>query len=317
MVPTPAASGLLASASGPGTPAGSPLGPQVEAARARWVASGDFSGQTLARACEIADRFAHRLAAQGVSTFADVDAAHCQGFVDAPTTSGAPPELTTRHARRTALRMLFRSLREAGICAVDPTVDLRLPARSVTAARPLSDVEVTLCRASARLGEAGAVSLQRATAWALAETTAMTSEISRIRLSDVDDPHAPRWVQLPGTRRLDPRLGQLTDWGAAIVARQLRVLAGNQAGPHTLLTYRGRGVPGQDKAQSATCNAIGAILDLAGLSSEPDIRPASVRNWAGRRLYDGGMPIEQVARRMGCWSLDTAATAIALTWRPS
>jgi integrase/recombinase XerC len=316
MASNSSASGMLASTSGRGTLAALPLAGQVEAVRARWVASGDFSAQTLARACEIADRFAHRVTAQGLTTFADVGAAHCQGFIDAPTTAGASPELTTRHARRTALRMLFRTLRQVGLCAADPTLDQRLPARSVTAARPLSDVEVTLCRASARLGEAGAVSLQRATAWALAETTAMTSEISRIRLSDVDDPHAPRWVQLPGTRRLDPRLGQLTDWGAAIVARQLRVLAGNQAGPHTLLTYRGRGVPGQDKAQSATCNAIGAILDLAGLSSEPDIRPASVRNWAGRRLYDGGMPIEQVARRMGCWSLDTAATAIALTWRP-
>jgi len=317
MAPNPSASGMLASTSIAGTLAALPLAGQVEAVRARWVASGDFSTQTLARACEIADRFAHRVTAQGLTTFAQVDAAHCQGFIDAPTTAGAPPELTTRHSRRTALRMLFRTLRQVGLCDADPTLDLRLPARSVTAARPLSDVEVTLCRASARLGEAGAVSLQRATAWALAETTAMTSEISRIRLSDVDDPHAPRWVQLPGTRRLDSRLGQLTDWGAVIVARQLRVLAGQRAGAHTLLTYRGRGVPGQDKAQSATCNAIGAILDLAGLSTEPDIRPASVRNWAGRRLYDGGMPIEQVARRMGCWSLDTAATAIALTWRAS
>jgi integrase/recombinase XerC len=316
MVPNPSASSVLASTPGPGPLPELPLAGQVEAVRARWVASGEFSAQTLARACEIADRFARRVSAQGLSTFTQVDAAHCRGFVDAPTTTGAPPELTTRHARRTALRMLFRTLREAGFCAADPTLDLRLPARSVTAARPLTDVEVTLCRASARLGEAGAVSLQRATAWALAETTAITSEISRIRISDVDDPHAPRWVQLPGTRRLDPRLGQLTDWGSQIVARQLRVLAGSRAGSHTLLTYRGQGVPGQDKAQSATCNAIGAILDLAGLSIEPDIRPASVRNWAGRRLYDGGMPIEQVARRMGCWSLDTAATAIALTWRP-
>ena len=35
------------------------------------------------------------------------------------------------------------------------------------------------------------------------------------------------------------------------------------------------------------------------------MRPASLRNWAGRRLYDAGMPIEQVARRMGSRSLDS------------
>ncbi|HEX5532207.1 MAG TPA: hypothetical protein VFX33_00535 [Actinomycetales bacterium] len=290
---------------------------QVDAVRVAWEKGGEFSAQTLARAGEIADRFGRRIHRQGVTEFTQVTAAHCAGFIDAPTAAGPPPELTTRHARRTALRMLFRTLREQGLDVGDPTVDLRLPARSATAARPLTDAEVTLCRASARLGEAGGVSLQRATVWALAETTAMTSEISRIRIRDVDHDDSPHWVQLPGTRRLDPRLGELTDWGSAILTRQLRVLAAAGASPDTLVTYRGRGTPGQDKAQSATCNAIGAILDLADLSDQPDVRPASVRNWAGRQLYEAGMPIEQVARRLGAWSLDAAATAIDLVWRPS
>jgi integrase/recombinase XerC len=290
---------------------------QVDGVRAAWENGGAFSAQTLARAGEIADRFARRIHRQGVAEFPQVTAAHCRGFIDAPTAAGSLPELTTRHARRTALRMLFRTLREQGLDVGDPTVDIRLPARSSTSARPLTDAEITLCRASARLGEAGGVSLQRATVWALAETTAMTSEISRVRIRDVDHDHSPHWVQLPGTRRLDPRLGALTDWGSALLTRQLRVLAGAGATPDTLVTYRGRGAPGQDKAQSATCNAIGAILDLAGLSDQPDVRPASVRNWVGRQLYEAGMPIEQVARRLGAWSLDAAATAIGLTWRPS
>jgi hypothetical protein len=290
---------------------------QVDRVRTDWAAGGEFSPQTLARAGELADRFARRIHQQGLAGFTEVTTVHCRGFVDAPTAAGPPPELTTRHARRTALRMLFRTLREHGLDVGDPTVDLQLPARTATVARPLTDPEITLCRASARLGEAGATSLQRATVWALAETTAVTSEISAVRVGDVDHPRQPRWVRLPGTRRLDPRLGELTDWGAAIVARQLAVLAAANATPATLLTYRGRGVPGQEKAQSATCNAVGAVLDLAGIASEPDVRPASVRNWAGRRLYADGLPIEQVARRMGCWSLDTAAAAIGLTWRPT
>jgi integrase/recombinase XerC len=82
-----------------------------------------------------------------------------------------------------------------------------------------------------------------------------------------------------------------------------------------LLTYRGQGVPGQAPAQSAVCNAIGGVLGLAGLNEEPDVRPASLRNWAGRRLYDAGMPIERVAGRMGARTLDSAATDIALDWR--
>jgi len=292
-----------------------PLADVMASVEARWSASGDFTEQTLTRCGETISRFARRLAAQGVTEVANVTAEHCRGFVIAPTLDGRPPELTTQHARRTALRMMFRTLREMGVDVGDPTLDLQLPARTATAARPLTDAEVTLCRASTRLGEAGAASLQRAVAWALGEATAVTSEISAVRVGDVDDPDAPRWVRLPGTRRHDPRLGELTGWGAAILSRQLRVLHDRRGTPATLLTYRGAGTPGQATAQAAACNAVGAVLALAGLAQEADVRPASLRNWAGRRLYDAGMPIEQVARRMGARSLDTVATDLALDWR--
>jgi site-specific recombinase XerD len=266
------------------------------------------SVQTLAR-------FARRLRQQGVTDPAQITAAHCQGFIDAPTASGPPPELTTRHSRRSALRMMFRTLRDLGHDVGDPTLDLRLPSRSVQAARPLTEVEVTLCRASSRMGEAGGKTLHRAVCWALGETTAVTSEISAVRVGDVDDPAAPRWVRLPGTRRHDPRRGELSTWGSTIVRRQLELLAQRHATPATPLTYRGQGVPGEHGAQSSVCNALGAVLDLSGLAEEPDVRPASLRNWAGRNLYESGMPIEHVARRMGARSLDTAAADIALSWR--
>ena len=123
-------------------------------------------------------------------------------------------------------------------------------------------------------------------------------------------------MRLPGTRRHDPRLGELSDWGSVIVARQLELLAERRATPATLLTYRGQGVPGEHGAQSAVCNAVGGVLTLAGLADEPDVRPASLRNWAGRRLYDAGMPIEQVARRMGCAQPGLAPPSTSpWTWR--
>lgn len=281
----------------------------------RWATSGEFTDQTLARCGETVTRFARRLEVQGVATPTEITAEHCRGFVDAATVKGRPPELTTRHARRTALRMLFRTLRDLGYPVGDPTVDLRLPARTGTTARPLTDAEVTLCRATTRLGEAGGGSLQRAVCWALAEATAVTSEISAVRLGDLDDPTTPRWVRLAGTRRHDPRLGELSEWGSTIVARQLAVLQERHSTPATLLTYRGSGTPGEAVAQAAVCNAVGAVLSLAGLADQPDVRPASVRSWAGRRLYDAGMPIEDVARRLGDRSLDGAATDIALAWR--
>lgn len=101
-----------------------------------------------------------------------------------------------------------------------------------------------------------------------------------------------------------------------MVGRQVRILRDRHLPSSTLLTYRGAGEPGQQVAQAAVCNAIAATLAAAGLDDEPDVRPASVRNWAGRRLYDGGMPIEDVARRLGARRLDGAAEDIALVWRP-
>lgn len=287
----------------------------VEEVRRRWASDNEFTAATLAKCGETIARFARRLAQQGVTTPAEITTAHAQGFIEAPTRTGQPPELTTRHARRTALRMMFRTLRELGYDVGDPSLDLHLPPRSDTTARPLTDLEVTLCRASSRMGEAGGRSLHRAVCWALGETTAVTSEISAVRVGDVDDPTAPRWVRLPGTRRHDPRLGELSEWGSTIVARQLQLLKERRATPASPLTYRGQGIPGEHCAQSSVCNAIGGVLALAGLAEEPDVRPASLRNWAGRRLYEAGMPIEQVARRMGSRSLDSAATDIGLTWR--
>ena len=172
-----------------------------------------------------------------------------------------------------------------------------------------------MCRASSRLGEAGGRSLHRAVIWALGETTAVTSEISAIRVGDVDDPTAPRWVRLPGTRRHDPRLGELSDWGSAIVARQLALLSERRATPATLLTYRGQGVPGEHGAQSAVCNAVGRGAEPGRARRGAGRAPASLRNWAGRRLYDAGLPLEKVAIRMGARSLDATAADIGLTWR--
>ena len=291
------------------------LATQVAAALAAWRNGGDFTEQTLLRTAETAQRFRKRLTASGVGSAEAITTEDCAGFIHAITQHGTPPEVTTLHSRRVVVRMLFRTWRDLGIEVGDPTLDLKLPARTSRAARPLSDAETVLCRAASRLGQAGGASLQRAVTWALAEATAVTSEISAVRVCDLDSLDAPRFVELSGTRRVDARVGELTDWGGAVVARQVALLRERRLPTTTLLTYRGRGTPGQHVAQAAVCNAIGAVLEAAGLSVEEDVRPASVRNWAGRRLYDAGMPLERVARRLGSRTLDAAAEDIALDWR--
>lgn len=293
------------------------LSDAFELVRDAWEGDDAFSPQTRLRTIETVARFTARASAQGVTDLHGLDAATCREFVFAFGRDGRAPELATQHSRRTILRTYFRTLRELGLVVGDPTLDLVLAPRTTVAARPLTDDEVIACRYAVRLGKAGSSSLQRAVCWALAEATAITSEITLVRVADLDDVNEPRWVRLAGSKRAAPRLGRLSDWGARIVGRQVEMLTERGVPSSVLLTYRGRATPGQHVAQASASNAIAETLRAAGLGAEPDVRPSSVRNWAGRRLYVEGMPIEQVALRLGARSLDAVASDIALDWRSS
>jgi integrase len=326
-ITTPRATSLAAATPGRTSSArlqaGRPAGPSplslsdaVGAVLTRWAADGAHSEQTLARMGETVRRFAARLRAQDVPSFSTVTAGQARGFVLARTRAGEPPEVATQHARRTAVRTLYRTLRALAQNVGDPTLDLVLPPRGPLAARPLTEDEITLARASAQM-TAGRSAGMRTVAWALGEATAVSSEITAVRLRDLDDPRSPSTVWLPGTRRHDPRTAALTVWGARMIAARADLLRANDAGPDALLAYGGAAPPGGAKAQASVCNALRDVLDAAGLAAEPDVRPSSLRHWAGRRAYDTGLPVEAVARLLGHRSLDATAEDIALDWRPT
>lgn len=271
-----------------------------------WSASGAHTGQTLDRMGEVAIRFVGRVTATGVGSLAEVTREDCERFINARTRHGEAPSNGTRHFRRTTIRTVFRTLRSLGAELGDPTLDITLPPRGTHPARPLTDDEITLCRTAVALRGPG--QNRAAAALALAEATAHTAEIPRISAAHLDDPLAPATVQLPGTRRAEPRLGHLTTWGAVVLAARVAATSGP-------LTYSGRAPAGSVSPHAATCRLIAGILHGAGLDAEPDVRPVSIRNWAGRALHDSGVPIEETARRLGLRSLDATADAIGLDWR--
>lgn len=287
---------------------------QTAAVRTEWNEACAFTEQTLTRTTETIERFASRLHADGVGSFVAVTPAQAEGFIRAPGRGTGPPCVATMHARRTAVRVLYRTLRQLDYPVGDPTLDVLLPPRGDLAARPLTEDEVTLCRASAQLTRGG-WSAMRATAWALGEATAVSSEITQVRISDLGNAADPRQVSLPGTRRHDPRVGELSAWGRRVVAARAAMLLAQGGGPGTLVAYGGGAPAGGAKAQASVCNAIRDVLAAAGLGQERDLRPTSLRHWAGRAAYDRGEPIDAVARMLGHRSLDAAAEDIALTWR--
>ena len=294
----------------PVAPTGTAVGDLVAAAVSEWAAVGDRTDQTLARMGEVAVRFARRCAAAGVADLDAVDVEVCRAFIDAPTRTGAAPTAATRHFRRTTLRAVFRTGRHLGLFDGDPTLDVDLPPRSGLGARPLTDDEVVLCRTAT--WTARATDLRRPAAWALAEATASTAEIPQVTVADVDDREGHWTVALPGTRRCEPRTVTLTGWGAKVVERRLAELPDD---PDALLAYNGTAAAGTTARHAAGCALVAGVLDRCGLGREPDVRPASVRHWRARTLFDADGTVEDVARLLGLRSLDEAADAVGHDWR--
>jgi integrase len=238
-----------------------------------------------------------------VSSLAAVTSDVVDRFVRARTSrERTAPKVTTMHARRSAVRLLFRTARQLGLCTSDPTVDIVLPPRSSLRARPLTDGEVGLCR-SASLHSLEATRLPAA--WALAEATVRSGELAAINVTDLDFEHARVWIA--GSARTEPRWGDLSDWGCAQLCRRLDSIDGA-----SLVIYSGQG--SAESRQASSCQAIHKTLLLAGLSGEADVKPVSVAAWAGRAAYERSKRIDEAARVLGLRSLDGAAATIGWDW---
>jgi integrase len=269
------------------------------------VSSGELSDQSLPRVIGLIRRFCWF----GARAFAfeclrDATPASVQAFVTAPSSKG-DPAVATMHLRRSALRLLFRTARRIDATDDDPTVDLELPPRSASKARPLTRDEVEVCRA-ASLHSLNATRLPAA--WALAEATARSSELGHVRARDVDLDQQQVWLR--GTNRTEARWAPTTAWGCAQLERRLRSF-GND--PDRPLVYDGSAASNYHR-QAASCMAISEVMHRSGVASEPDVRPVSVAAWAGRELLIQTGRIDEVARRLGVRSLDRAAAMIAWEW---
>jgi integrase len=278
----------------------------VELAGALLAESWESSSQAL-RVSRILERFVSFTdAGFGVNSVELVTAEIAAAFVHSALPDGSDPSASLLHLRRSALRLLFRSLRESGVTVGDPTLDLVLPPRSPLATRPLADDEVVLCRGHAlwSLND-----LRRAAAWALAEATCRSVEIAQIRISDLDIEARRVWIH--GGRTTGPRWGHLTEWGAGQLKRRIETLPA--ADPATRVVYGGSG--DEATGQVSALVAIADVLTRAGLAAEPDVRPASIAAWAGCQVLAETGRIDEVARRLGMASLDRTARFVAFDWQ--
>lgn len=288
-----------------GTRPADPVAPTtaVDVVAAHLLTTGSLSEQGFERLVELMERFARfATSGHGLDDLRRCNRALVDEFVAAPTTVGRSPSATVMHLRRCAVRLLFRVAREIDLTNADPTVDLTLPSRPDSAARPLLDEEVQVCRAVSmhRLNET-----RLPAGWALAEAGVRTGELASVSVADVDLDGGRVWAS--GSRSATSRWADLDEWGVAQVARQLRRLPDDPSRP---LVYSGSG--SAKSRQAASCIAISVTLARAGLGDDPKVRPISVTAWAGRRVFERTGRIEDVRSYLGMRSLDRTGRLIGL-----
>src|SRR5947209_3463754 len=142
-----------------------------------------FTEQSAHRLLQLMSRFASFAETSGVDDAATIAPDLVEGFVRARSRSLQVPSPATMHLRRSAVRLLFQEGRRLGSVSSDPTLDLLLPPRTNLRTRPLTDEEMLVCRSAClrTLSET-----RQPAAWALAEATARSAEISEIRVRDLD-----------------------------------------------------------------------------------------------------------------------------------
>jgi integrase/recombinase XerC len=267
---------------------------------------GRLSPESRPRVLGLVGRFgAFAARGYGVSSLGQVTADQASAFIRSSSADGCLPSVATMRLRRSTLRMLFRTARELGLAAGDPTVDLVLPSRTNQAARPLTDLEVQSCR---RVALEDLTSTRLAVPWALGEATARTAEIPHLVAADLDLVHGRVWIH--GSSNTEPRFGVLTPWGVRQLERHLREHKPSDGAAY--LTYRGTENPESRRAHSS--QAIRETLQRAGLIADPSVRPQSLAAWAGRRVLSATGRIEHTAWALGMHSLDSAARFVGWDW---
>jgi integrase len=297
-----ASGGTLGPTSGPVQP----LSDEIDLVVAHLVTGPALTPQSSRRLADIIQRFGSFVSrALRISSLDEVRAEHARAFVKAPGVTGAPA-VATMHLRRSALRLLFRSARALQLCNHDPTLDLTLPSKYGRRSRPLKDGEIALCRSQAAqtLHET-----RQPAAWAVAEATATTSELSHVNLSDLDLRNERIWLY--GGATTHPRWGSVSPWGLEQLERRVRILR-RLGDSETPLVYEGKG--SAESRTASCCTAITETLRRAGLTRDPAIGPASVRGWAGAKILADTGSIQEVAHRLGVRSLDRAARLVGHNW---
>jgi hypothetical protein len=265
------------------------------------VELGDYAQATVDKNARIFAGFVRFVGATwGTRTIDTIGRNEVTAWLHAPDANRSPPKDRQIENRRCALNFYFRELRALGIYNDDPLIDLARHKRAGLAGRPITDDEHAAIR---NFAASTTRDTRNPALVAAAESTASTGELAVIVAADIDVPNQRIW--LPGAGPIAPRWGKMSDWGSEALRVHL-----THAQRDEPIFYSGR--RSGHKAVAAMSTAVAKIYRQARLASDNSRKPNAIRAWAGRQLFDDGIPIEQVAHRLGVESCDTAFAIISV-----
>ncbi|EGX61123.1 MULTISPECIES: hypothetical protein [Streptomyces] len=281
------------------------------------AARGEMSEQTFGRFGQLLHRLEAFATVRGAPLLTDLDRALATQFVDAHgrTRHGhiAPASLSTRHLRRSVLRMCFATARRLGLTDSDPARDIDLPTRTVGETRPLDEAETVELRLAAEFTDRPT---RHAAAAALALAGGFSGEIGHITPADLDLTGVRVWMH--GSTKTRPRWCPLDAWAIQVLAArayhvQTTAPPGQDVRRLRLAVSSRNGT--DEQIQARVCVALRDLINRIGLRGDPAVRPASITAYAGWETFTRTRRIEAAARHLGMGSLDSAAALIGHDWQ--
>ncbi|MEI6622407.1 MAG: hypothetical protein WCP28_10920 [Actinomycetes bacterium] len=246
----------------------------------------------------------------GVTRAVDVTADDLDRWIHAPIgrqrRKGQPPSASTRSARRSAARALFRSLRHLGFQVGDPTTDIRIVARAGIDVRALRDDELGLlelvCYHEPPSSHLRAV-------LALTASGLMPAEAAEITISMVNLEAGS--LQAPGSTNRFARTVYLSAWAKAALEKRIEYLVAEGAADSAHVVYGGAKAEGRNPS-AAVGMALTTLMTRAGLHREPGVLPRSIAANYAVRIWEHTADLPLVARAMGMRDLNRVADLLSL-----
>lgn len=224
--------------------------------------------------------------------------------------AGDARNLLAAYQERAALRtaqVAVALARNGRLESLPPPIPM--PALTGARRRPLLVLEHALLRLCA-LGPPYNT-YRRPVVVAFSEATAGTGELGMPCLDDISL-DAPAGVRLAGNNCALPRTGALSEWGEARVREMCGLLREAAWPADRPVLYVGTPRKSAVSRHATLDNVVIELLTKAGLGSDPDVRPMSVRNGVGRMLLARDGDARRVQALMGWKTMERAATELCL-----